>query len=152
MKDILIKSFGFLKYVFLIIAFGIVLYGIIVTYSRLEKPITEAYDVFLPFALVLLVFIVSLFVNIKASTSKLLLNFVSCAVFIVTIVIGLRSIFDKYMLLYHKYQINFNPTFFSDNLSAIEIMLYMVFVSNVLLIIVGLLNKDKKVSLNNIQK
>ena len=97
----------------------------------------------LPFALVLIVFIVSMIMNSKLSESKLLFNFVSCLVFTVTIIIGLRSIFDKNMLLYYKYQVNFNPTFFADNLSAIEFMLYMIFFSNVILIICDLLNKGK---------
>lgn len=150
MKEILTKLFGFFKFLLLIISFGLVLFGIMTTYSRLEKPLTDAVGVFLPFGLVLLVFIVTLIIGGKLSNSKLLFNFVSCLVFVVTIVIGLRSMFDKSMLLFYKYQINFNPTFFSDNLSAIEVMLYMIFVSNVLLIICDLLTRNKK--LTNIQK
>ncbi|MBQ6547180.1 MAG: hypothetical protein IJL74_04205 [Bacilli bacterium] len=143
MKDLLAKLFGVLKYVLLIISFGLIFFGIMSTYSRLNKSMTEAISVFLPFALVLIVFIVSMIMNSKLSESKLLFNFVSCLVFTVTIIIGLRSIFDKNMLLYYKYQVNFNPTFFADNLSAIEFMLYMIFFSNVILIICDLLNKGK---------
>ncbi len=145
MKDILAKLFGFFKYILLIVSFGLVFFGIMTTYSRLEKPLTDAFSVFLPFGLVLLSFLVTLIMSSKLSSSKLLFNFVCCLVFIVTIIIGLRSIFDKNMLLFHKYQINYNPTFFSDNLSAIEFMLYMIFVSNVLLIISDLLTRKKKI-------
>ena len=144
MKDVLAKLFGFLKYVLLITSFGLIFFGIMTTYSRLNKSLLEAVGVFIPFALVLIVFIVSMIMNSKLANSKLLFNFVSCLVFVVTIIIGLRSMFDKNMLLYYKYQINFNPTFFADNLSAIEFMLYMIFAANVLLIICDLLKKKKK--------
>ena len=143
MKDVLAGLFGFLKYLLLIISFGLVFFGIMTTYSRLNKSLLDAIGVFLPFALVLLVFIISMIMHSKLSKSKLLFNFVSCLVFVVTIIIGLRSMLDKNMLLYYKYQINFNPTFFADNLSAIEFMLYMIFVSNVLLIICDVLKKKK---------
>lgn len=148
MKEILAKLFGFLKYILLVISFGLVLFGIMTTYSRLEKPLTDAIGVFLPFLLVLLSFLVTLIMGSKLSNSNLLFNFVSCFVFVDTIIIGLRSMFDKSMLLYYKYQINYNPSFFSDNLSAIEVMLYMVFAANVILIICDLLTKDKKVKMS----
>lgn len=146
MKDILARLFGFFKFILLVIAFGLVLFGIMTTYSRLDKPLTEAIGVFLPFVLVLLSFLVTLIMGSKLANSKLLFNFVSCLVLIVTIIIGLRSMFDKSMLLFYKFQINYNPTFFSDNLSAIEVMLYMLFASNVLLIICDLLTKKKKIT------
>lgn len=146
MKDVLSKLFGFLKYILLIISFGLVFYGIMATYSRLEKPLTDAIGVFIPFALVLLVFVISLVMGSNLSNSKLMFNSVSCLVFVLIIVVGLRSMFDKNMLLYYKYGINFNPSFFADNLSAIEVMLYMLFGANVLLIICDLLTKKKKKS------
>lgn len=151
MKDVLGILFGFLKYILLVISFGLVFYGIMSTYSRLDKPLTDAVTVFIPFALVLLVFIINLIMSSKLSNSKLLFNFVSCLVFSVIIIICLRAMLDKNMLLYYKYQIKFNPAFFSDNLSAIEVMLYMIFGSNILLIICDLLSKKKVVS-TGIQK
>lgn len=149
MKDVLSKLFGFLKYILLVISFGLVFFGIMTTYSRLEKPLTDAIDVFLPFALVLIVFLVNLIMSSKLANSKLLFNFVSCFVFIVTIIIELRSMFDKNMLLFYKYQINFNPTFFADNLSAIEFMLYMIFGADLLLIVCDLLSKEKKIEISS---
>lgn len=145
MKEILNKLFGFCKFILLVVSFGLVFFGIMATYSRLQKPLTEAFSVFLPFVLVLIVFLANLFIKTKYSSSRLFFNFVSCFVFIVTIIIGLRSIFDKNMLLYYKYGINFNPTFFADNLSVIEVMLYMIFAANILLVIGELLNKNKMI-------
>lgn len=142
MKEVLSKLFGFLKYILLVFAFGLVFFGIMSTYARLQKPLTEAVGVFLPFALVLIIYFVNIFIKSNDSNSRLFFNFVSCFTYIVTIIIGLRSIFDKNMLLYYKYQINFNPTFFADNLAAVQVMLYMIFAANILLIIRDLLSKE----------
>jgi len=144
MKEILSKLFGFLKFILLIIAFGLVFYGIMATYARLQKPLTEAVNVFLPFVLVLIVFFVNMIIGGKYSRSRLLFNFVSCFSLMVTIIIGLRSLLDKNMLLYYKYDIKFNPTFFADNLSGIQVMLYMIFAANILLIVYEKLSGKKK--------
>lgn len=144
MKDILCKLFGFFKYILFIVAFGLVFYGIMVTYGRLEKPLTDAVDVFIPFGVVLVLFIITLIVKSKYVGSNLLFNFVAVLVFILTIVICLRSMCDTNMILYHRYGIKFNPAYFSDNLSAIQSMLYMLAGANALLIICDFVNKKKK--------
>lgn len=144
MKDVLCKLFGFLKYILLIIAFGLVFYCIMVTYSRLNKPLTDAINVFLPFVLVLIVFVATLVMRCKSVGNNLLFNFVAVFAFVITIIVCLRSIFDTNMLLFYKYGINFNPSFFADNLSAVKAMLYMIFGANVLLIIRDLVEGKKK--------
>lgn len=143
MKDVLNKLFCFLKYILLIISFGLVFYGIMATYSRLDKSLTEAIGIFVPFAFVLIMFIVNIIVN-NESNKNLLFNFVSCLVFTVAIVVTLRSIFDKNMMLYYKYGINFNSAFFADNLSAIQFMLYVIGFSNVFLLVKDLFGKKEK--------
>ncbi|MGM9879127.1 MAG: hypothetical protein ACI31R_03800 [Bacilli bacterium] len=144
MKEILCKFFGFFKYILLIISFGLVFYGIIVTYGRLEKPLTDAIFVFLPFAFVLLTFIITLIVKSKSVGENLLFNFVAVFVFLVVIIICLRAMFDTNMILFYRYGIDYNPAFFSDNLSAIEAMLYMIGGSNVVLLLCDLVNREKK--------
>lgn len=134
MSDILCKLFGFIKYLLLIIAFGLVFFGIMVTYSRLEKSLLDALDIFIPFVFVLIMFIINLFVKSDNISKNLLYNLVCNLVFAAIIVICLRAMFDKNMLLYEKYGINFNPSFFSDNLSAIRVMLYMIGFSNIVLL------------------
>lgn len=144
MKEILSKFFGFFKYILLIISFGLVFYGIIVTYGRLEKSLTDAVDVFIPFAFVLLTFIITLIVKSKSVGENLLFNFVSVFVFIVIIIVCLRAMFDTNMILFYRYGIDYNPSFFSDNLSAIEAMLYMIGGSNVILLLCDFINRKKK--------
>ena len=58
MRELLCKIFSFLKYILLIVSFGLVFYGIINTYGRLEKPLTEAISIFVPFGVVLLLFLI----------------------------------------------------------------------------------------------
>lgn len=144
MKDILCKFFGFFKYILLVVAFGLVFYCINVTYARLEKPLSDAINVFIPFGFVLLMFIITLIVKSKSVGKNLLFNFVSVFVFLITIVVCLRAIFDTNMILYYRYGINFNPAYFSDNLSMIESMLYMIGGANVLLLICDIFNKKPK--------
>lgn len=147
MKEILSKLFSFLKYLLLIGSFGLVLFGIMTTYSRLDKSLSEAVEVFIPFGFVLVVFLINIIVKSKTIGKNLLFNFVSCLVFSVTILICLRAMFDKGMLLYYKYGLNFNSAYFADNLSVIEFMLYLVGGANIVLLLVELLNnkKDKDV-------
>ena len=145
MKDILSKLFGFFKYILLVVAFGLVLYGIMMTYSRLEKSLSEAISVFIPFGFVLVTFLLTLITRSKKVGSNLLFNFVCCFVFLVIVIICLRSMFDKSMILYYKYQMKFNPAYFADNLSVIEVMLYMLGAANLLLIISDLLTRKKHV-------
>lgn len=144
MKEILCKFFGFFKYILLIVAFGLVFYGIMVTYGRLEKPLTEAVDVFVPFAFVLLTFIVTLIVKSKSVGENLLFNFVAVFVFVVIIIVCLRAMFDTNMILFYRYGIDYNPAFLSDNLSAIEAMLYMIGGANVVLLLCDFIKREKK--------
>lgn len=147
MKDILSKLFAFFKYILLVAAFGLVLYGIMMTYSRLEKSLVEAVNVFIPFGFVLITFLITLITQSKKIGNNLLFNFICCFVFSIIILICLRSMFDKNMILYHKYQMNYNSAFFADNLSAIEVMLYMIGAANVLLLISDFLTRKKKVTI-----
>ena len=71
-------------------------------------------------------------------------NFVAVFVFVTAIVICLRAMYDTNMFLYYKYEINFNPSYFSDNLSFILIELYMLFGANVILLIASFIDNERK--------
>ncbi|MDO4368972.1 MAG: hypothetical protein Q4C29_00315 [bacterium] len=138
MKNVLCKFFSFLKYILLVVSFGLVFYCLLTTYARLEKPLTDGINVFIPFVLVLLSFLVSLITRAKYVSKSLMFNFVTA------IVICLRAMYDTNMFLYYKYEINFNPSYFSDNLSFILIELYMLFGANVILLIASFIDKERK--------
>lgn len=145
MSEILCKFFSFTKYVLLIIAFGLVFYGVMVTHSRLGKSFSDSFDIFIPFIFILVVFIANLFIKNKNVSDNLFFNFVSFMVFVLIILICYRAMFDTNMLLYHKYDIKYNPSFFSDNLSAVKVMLYMLGAANILLLTCDFIGKKKSV-------
>ena len=147
MRNIICMVLSFLKYILFIFAFGLVFYSIIKTYGRLEKPLSDAISVFIPFAFVLLTFLISLISRSKYVSRSVLFNLVAVLLFVVTIIICLRSIVDDNMILFYRYGIDYNPAFLSDNLSAIEAMLYMIGGANVILLLCGLL--DRKANYNN---
>ena len=105
-----------------------------VTHSRLGKPLSDSMDIFFPFLFVFVIFLANLFIRNKSISENLFFNFVSVLVFSLIILICYRSMFDTNMLLYHKYDIKYNPSFFSDNLSAIKVMLYMLGASDIILL------------------
>ena len=144
MSKILSRILGLLKYLLLVASFGGTLLGIIITYQRLEKDLIDAVPIFIPFGLALLSFIMSLFIKSNKIKDNLLYNFTACLVCGVILMVVLRAKFDTNMLIYYKYKIDFNPLYFADNLAAIQLMLYCLFGSNVLLIITALLDKEKK--------
>ena len=152
MRDILSKLFGFLKYILFIAAFGLVLFCIMKTYARLQKPLTDAIDVFIPFGIVIILFVIGLATRSKSVGKNLLFNFVCTIVFVFTIVICLRSMFDTNMILYHRYNISFNPAFFSDNLSAVVPMLYMIASADLILLICDFINREKVVKVKEVHK
>lgn len=154
MKVFFSRFLGFLKYVLLVISFALVFYGIIVTYKRLDKNIMESIPVFIPFLVVFVVYVVNLFIRSKVIRDNLLYNAVSVIVFAVIIVICIRAKFDTSMILYYKYAIDFNPAYFADNLSTIQMMLYTLAGSNVLFMLSALFDekKVKKVEVNDKKK
>lgn len=145
MEKILSSFFCFLKYILLIAAFGLVFYGLMVTLGRLEKSILDGVEFIIPFAILFILFIINLFVRSKKYISdNLLFNFVCCVVFAAIILVSLRAMYDSGMTLYDKYDINFNPAYFSDNLSVIKTMLYLLCFVNVSLLVCYFVDREKK--------
>ena len=60
MNKVLSKMFEFLKIILFILAIMAILFGILSTYSRLEKSLLDAISVFIPFILLLVIYIVNL--------------------------------------------------------------------------------------------
>ena len=143
MSNIFSKVFFFLRYILIVIAFLLIFMGIMFTYQRLEKSLYESISVLLPFVLVFIVFIINLFVSKKSCSENLLFNFGTFLILIVVVLIGLRAKFDTNMLIYYKYNISYNSAYLADNLAMIDSMLYIVFASNILLIIGDLFGKKE---------
>lgn len=144
MKKIISKMFNFLKFILMFIAFALIFIGVLFTYKRLDKSLTDAINIFIPFALVFILTVVNIIYKKSKSSENLLFNFASVLVYTVIIIIGLRAKFDTNMLLYYKYKINYNPSYLADNLSSVKALLYCLSASNIFLIISSLLkSKDE---------
>ena len=144
MSKILSKTFFLFKYILFIVAFALVLFGIIKTYQRLNKDLIDAIPTLFPLLLLFIVYIVNLFVKTKVISNNLFYNFVSFMCLISIIVVGYRAMFDTNMLLHEKYGIAYNTLFLADNLSFIKIMAYFLSVSNILIIISSFIDKNDK--------
>ncbi len=151
MKVFFSRLLGFLKYILLVVSFALVFYGIIVTYKRLDKSIIEALPIFIPFFVLFVVYIINLFIKSNIIRDNLLYNAVSIVAFAGIILVCLRAKFDTNMVLYYKYAIDFNPAYFADNLSVIQMMIYTLAGSNLLLMLSTLFdsNKVKKTLVKN---
>ncbi len=152
MKVFFSRFLGILKYLLLVVSFALVFYGIAVTYRRLDKSMTESIPILIPFVVVLIVFIINLFIKSKVIKDNLLYNAVSVIVFVVIIIICIRAKFDTHMILYYKYAIDFNPAYFADNLSTIQMMLYTLAGSNVLLMLSTLFEREPSRKDNKLKK
>lgn len=150
MKILLSKLFNIIKFILMFISFALILIGVLFTYKRLEKSLLESINIFLPFILIIILTVINMF-NKKAKVNEnILFNFTSILVFLSIIIIGLRSKFDTNMLLYHKYQINYNPSYLADNLSSIKVLLYCLAGSNIFLLIQPLFSEKEIINNNNI--
>lgn len=152
MNKILSSFFGIIKYLLFVVSIGLVAFGIVKTYGRLDKPLTDSISVFVPFVFVLVLFFVNIFTRNKYTRDNLFFNFLAVLLFTAIIIICLRSMFDKNMVLFYRYNIDFNPEFFSNNLSLIQMGLYLLGAANLFLVICHFLDKKKDVKKNNVTK
>ena len=98
MKKIINGLCSFLKYVCLIISFGLTLFIILRMYTRLNKSLSEAIFIFLPYLLLLILFIVNSFFKKEGITKNIFYNITATLVFATNIFVCYRAVFDKNML------------------------------------------------------
>lgn len=153
MKLILSKLFNIIKFILMFASFALILMGVLFTYKRLDKSLLEATNIFIPFILIIILTVINMFCKKAKMSENILFNFTSILVFASIIIIGLRAKFDTNMLLYYKYQINYNPNYLADNLSTIKVLLYCLSGANLFILINSLfVNKEKQVIVEKIDK
>ena len=101
-----------------------------------ELSILSMLPIFIPLLLVSIVFIFSLFLNIGKNNT--FFNIVGVLVLLAIIIIDYRTLFDNNII--SKTKLNF--IFFDSLVLKMKIMLYLTFISNILLIIY---EKKKKI-------
>ena len=137
--DKLINRIWFIsKIVLLSIAFVVSLYISLIKIDTYELSILSIVPLFLPLLLVLIAFVFSFFLNIAKENT--LFNIVCILVLLAIIIIDCRTIFDKNIIS----NTIINLRFFDLAAGKIEIMLYLTFISNILLIIY-----DKKIKMHS---
>ncbi len=135
MEKLINKILFCTKIIFLIIAFVVTLYILLVRMDVNELSITSVLFIFVPLFLVLAVFVFSFFLNI--GNDNIIFNLTCVMVLLSIIFIDYRTVFDHNII--SNTAINLN--FFEIQTNRIQIMLYLMFISNILLIIYDKKNK-----------
>ena len=135
MKKIFNMLFYVLKFILLIAAFGLTLFVLIRMNIRLEKNMARIIQELIPFAILLLLFIVNLIFKQDGVNKNLFYNLTSCLVFVTIVLVALRAILDTNMVLNGKYGYGIDFNFFANFVAYIKIMLYGLSIANILFMI-----------------
>jgi len=129
MDKIINKILFYSKIIFLLIAFVITLYILLIRMDTYGLSALSIFPIFIPLFLVLIAFVFSFFLGI--GKDNLFFNLACVLVLLAIIIIDYRVIFDNNIISDTKININF----FNLQTTKIKIMLYLTFVSNILLMI-----------------
>lgn len=135
MNKVINKILFYAKIVFLLIAFVITLYILLMRMDMLDLNVLSIFPLFIPLLLVLIVFVFSLFLNIGKDNT--FFNITCVLVLLAIIIIDYRTVFDNNIISNTK----INIRFFEMTSNKIMIMLYLTFISNILLAIYEKKNK-----------
>lgn len=137
MIKIVNKVFSILKVFLLLISFVFSFFIIINMYRRLEKNMINAIFNFIPFVLLFLLFAINIILKQKSVNNCLFYNITCCFVFGMILFAVYRTFFDRNMVVMIRlgYDINFN--YFADMIAPIKAMLYILSLSNILLMLEG---------------
>ena len=135
MDKLINKILFYTKIIFLLIAFVITLYILLIRMDTNGLSAWSIFPLFIPLFLVLIVFVFSFFLNI--SDDNIIFNLSCVLVLLAIIVIDYRTIFDSNIISNTKINLNF----FDLQINKLKIMLYLTFISNILLMIYEKKNK-----------
>ncbi len=135
MTKILNGMFYFLKFVLIVAAFGSSLYVLIAMYQRLDKNMFDLLKVFIPYIVLIIIFIFNIFLKQHSVTKNVFYNLTCCLVFATITLLACRAIFDSSMLMKLKTSYNVNFDFYSDMLTFINVMLYGLCIADIFLVL-----------------
>ena len=135
MEKLINKMLFGLKIILLLITFTVTLYILLIRMDSNNLSIFSVLPLFIPLFLVLIVFIFSFFLNV--GKDNMIFNIVCVLVLLAIIILDYRTIFDSNIITNTKINLNF----FDIQTNKIKIMLYLVFISNILLFIYEKKNK-----------
>lgn len=126
------------KMLLLLICFVFTFYIIVGMYNRLEKNIVDAIYNFIPFVLLFILFSINIILKQKNVIQCTFYNITCCLVFIMILFSIYRTFFDQNMVVMIRLGYNINFNYFADMIAPIKAMLYILCLSNILLIISNL--------------
>ncbi len=129
MDKIINKILFYTKMVFLLITFTITLYILFMKMDSFNLSFLSIFPMFIPLFLVLIAFVFSFFLNV--GNDNIFFNTACVLVLLSVIIIDYRTIFDSNIISKTK----FNFQYFDLSTLKIQIMLYLTFISNILLVI-----------------
>ncbi|MCI8346351.1 MAG: hypothetical protein HFJ12_00190 [Bacilli bacterium] len=135
MKKILNGLFFILKWILLLSSFAITFYIILSMYDRVNKNLLESASLFIPYILILILFMVNIILKQKSVSKNLFYNLTCCLVFTTIIVVGIRAIIDKNMVLNQIMGYGINFSYFNDFLSFMKVLLYGLSIGNIFFMI-----------------
>lgn len=126
---------SFFKMFLLLISFVFTFYIVVNMYRRLEKNVIDAIFNFVPFLVLFLLFSINFIFKQKSVNNCLFYNVTCCLAFTMILFVIYRTLFDRNMIAMIRlgYDINFN--YFADIIAPMRVILYMLCLSNVLLIV-----------------
>lgn len=135
MKKILNGIFMVLKFILLILGFGLSFFIVLSMYKRVDRNLIESIPIFAPYVIILLMFFINIIFGQKSVNRNLFYNLTCCLVFSCIVVVCLRAILDKNMLLNSIMGYNINFSYFNDFISFMKIMLYGLSLANIFFMI-----------------
>lgn len=135
MKKILNGIFMFLKFILLILGFGLSFFIVLSMYKRVDKNLVESIPIFTPYIIILLIFFINIIFGQKSVNRNLFYNLTCCLVFSCIVIVCLRAILDKNMLLNSIMGYNINFSYFNDFIPFMKIMLYGLSLANIFFMI-----------------
>ena len=129
MDKIINKVFFYTKIVFLLIAFCLTLYILLIRMDSNGLSTWSVFPLFIPMLFLLILFVFSYFLNI--GKDNLFFNLICVLGLLAIIIIDCRVVFDKNIISTSIINLNF----FDLQVGKIKIMLYLMLISDILLII-----------------
>lgn len=132
MKKIFNGLFYVFKFLLLIAAFALTLFVLIRMNVRLEKNIMSILPELIPFAILLVLFIINMIFRQRGVNGNVFYNLTCCLVLSTIVCVSLRAILDTNMVLNEKYGYGVDFNFFDNFIAYIKIMLYGLSIADVL--------------------
>lgn len=135
MKKIINWILLVLKYILFLGAFASSFYIVLNMYRRLNKDMIESISIFIPYAILLILFFINIIFRQKSVNQNIFYNLTCCLVFVTTIVVSIRSIYDTNMILNKIMGYNINFIYFGDYIMFMKLLMYGLSLGNILFMI-----------------